>query len=80
MDMRPDTKKAFQNITDVFSGGELLKFMSLVRGIEYFDGKAADGDRGSMQLINIVLNFSNLINTIHDIIQKGNDDDKVSSD
>jgi hypothetical protein len=75
MDMRPDTKKAFQNITDVFSGGELLKFMSFVRGIEHFDGKAADGDRGSMQLINIVLNFSNLIDTLHDIVSTGEPND-----
>lgn len=67
MDVRKETQKAFENILDTITcgdGGErFLKFRLFIRE---FDKRAADGDKEAEKIVDLIRQFSKLI----DIAQK----------
>lgn len=62
MNLREKTQKDFDNILDVFSGGDGgIGFMSFRHLMEDMDAKAATGDAGAVQVVSIMERFSRLL-------------------
>lgn len=62
MEARPKTKKAFDNITDTFTGADGgVSFINLRFFIEGLDAKASEGDAESEEILQIMKQFSMLI-------------------
>jgi len=60
--MRPETKKAFNNILDTFSGADGgVRFAYFSSFIKSFDEQAANGNDSAKQLIMVMDRFSRLI-------------------
>lgn len=63
MDMRPKTEAAFTNLLDTFTGADGGgRFVFLRSFVETLDAKAAAGDEAAKQVIEVVFQFSRLIN------------------
>jgi len=62
MNLRPETEKEIRNIMDTFSGadggGNFLCFRLLV---EEIDKQASNGDKKSMDILDVITRFSRLI-------------------
>ena len=63
MNLREETKIAFQNILDTMTGADGgVRFIHLKVLIEEMDKRAALGDLGAESIIEVIKQFSRLIN------------------
>lgn len=66
-----DVKLAMDNILDTFTGADGgIKFVKLRSALDAFEIKAGTGDKASEKILEVVTNFSRLIDVI---ARTGND-------
>lgn len=63
----PKVGEAFTNILDTFSGGDNAKFAAFLFFIRAMDERAVRGDAGAVELLEILLRFSRLIDVADDV-------------
>jgi len=61
--VRYDTKQAFQQILDTFSGADGgISFVLLKTLVEELDQRAESGDQAAQRIVEVVYQFARLIN------------------
>lgn len=69
--MNPATKKAFQNITDCFTGIDGCERFVIFRSFVYsIDDQAEKGDVASKKIIEMVKQFSKMIDVAQTVVRK----------
>jgi hypothetical protein len=59
----PGLQEAFDDLLDVFSGGDNSRFFALLGLVREMDKRATNGDAVAVQVLQTVIRMHNLINT-----------------
>lgn len=57
----PKVEKAFNDLLDVFSGGDNTRFVNFLSLVRDLDTQASNGDAASIELLNVIIKMSKLI-------------------